>query len=864
MRRFDESHDNEFAETVKLGEDNAECLRQMQSWCKHVEIERTTEGLYAQMTGLPIGMHSVACSKVEGRTESMNLRWIFSDFLVENCATCPHHTPNGDSSWGKEIIDKHREEAHKREQAEKKEADRISKLRSELRSKSRDISAEAAPESYRILKYLEAIFSGDETERKEASERLKQSARIGADLFPNAAIELVLLLAGSNEFSELLLPVCKELASRRTDLGTRLSHVSLDNIEKGLHLEQSALVLDTIGDGVAYPLDKVYITQLLLSQDYDRLPFRWSPDEPDYSQSTAIIVRSFDVDSESVQNIVRRELQNESDYVRLYLCRAIKLIQKVRPQIAINLLDALVQSLELYENARSGGEQPSKQIIQILQSAFQYSTNMVDRCLVESMYQVRPAVQEDIVDVYQGQFFDHTITREEQREQQNRTEVSEPEKVAIQRLLSWTKDDRLEIDVRVHVVGALETACRYASAEMLNHFDSILGYFALISGQEHPPNSPSGILLPGQSRSNQFEQLDELSRTYKWRAFKSRLQTCLAELCKAKPSETFDSICGCLSQPSAHLEDDFKACCVSLLGQLGKDYSRRPHVLPLLWRGLMDYDSDLVRAKAIYATVEMFLYSTISPPANMVDTIIVHLQDPKIIVHQAALRAISRHANWFDEGQSIEVLRCLERHLHAYRDDEYQLDDICEGILSISRRYEHLKPFALRLVESIFPTDEYFVDAKIAEALIGFCEPDDENAALVAKDIGTHLANHNRDYYNSYEYSERFRMFEWLHRLPVETYQHVAEDLLASARRIAEHDIWESGYFASLFSHFQAFRHEQAVLETAANSLPEEPRHEKFRANLYQLAMIAAGNAALQEGDTEKAEAYFAKGKGQA
>lgn len=855
MRRFDESLDNDFSETVKLGEDNAECLRQMQSWCKHVELERTSAGLYAQMTGLPIGMHSVACPKVEGKRESMNLRWIFSDFLVQNCAACPHHTPNGDPSWGQEIIDKHREEVYNREQAEKKEADRISKLRSELRSKSRDISTETAPESHRILEYLEAIFSENETECKEAAERLEQSARIGADLFPDAAIEQVLLFAGSNEFSGLLLPVCTELASKRPDLETRLSQVSLDNIEKGLHIEQSASVLDALDDGVTYPLDEVYITQLLLSQDHDLLGLS---DEPDYSYSIAIIIRSFDADPESVQNIVRRELQNESDYVRVYLCRAIKLIQEERPQIAINLLDALVQSLELHEDTQSGGEQPSEQIIQILQSAFRHSTDRVDHFLVEAMTRVRPAVQEDIVDIYRDQFFDRTISWEKRDERRNRTEVSGSEKVAIQRLLAWAKDDRLEIDIRVQVVEALGTACTYASTEMLNHFDSILGYFAIISDQEHPPNAPPRILLPGQPQSNQLEQLDEFSRIQKWSAFKDQLQKCLAELCKVKPSEAFDSICGCLSQPSAHLEDDFKACCISLLGELGKDYTLRPQILPLLWRALMDYDSDWVRSRAIEATIEMFSSSASSPPANMVDTIIVHLQDPKNVVYKAALQAVSRRPRWFDEKQSFEVLKCLERHLHA----KYQLDDICRGILLISRRYEGLKPVALRLVESIFPTDESLVDGKIAEALIGFCEPDDKNAALVAKNIGAHLAHHNRDRYNNYRYSKRFRMFEWLHQLPEETYQRVTDDLLASARRMAKRDAWESCYFASLFSHFQAFKQEQAVLETAANSLPEEPRYKTLRANLHQLAMIAAGNAALQKGDREKVEAYFAKGKG--
>ena len=140
MRRFEESQDEDFKQSVKLGEDNSECLHQMRSWCKHVEIERTSGGLYAQMTGLPIASHSVACPKVQGKTESLNLRWIFSNFLVQHCASCPHHTPNGDPSWGQEIIDKHRQEVQEREQTDKAEAERISKLRSELRSKSSEAS----------------------------------------------------------------------------------------------------------------------------------------------------------------------------------------------------------------------------------------------------------------------------------------------------------------------------------------------------------------------------------------------------------------------------------------------------------------------------------------------------------------------------------------------------------------------------------------------------------------------------------------------------------------------------------------------------------------------------------------------------
>ena len=199
MRPSEESQDDDFMRAVKIGEENAECLHGMHRWCKLVEIERTSEGLYAQITGLPIASHSVACPKVEGKAESMNLRWIFSDFLVEHCATCPHHAPNGDTSWGSDIIDRRRKETQERQHAEEEEACRVSRLREELRSISRGLSANTEPESRQILEFLGAIFSEVEVERIEAFGRLKQSARVGADLFPEAAVDLVLTLAGTKD-----------------------------------------------------------------------------------------------------------------------------------------------------------------------------------------------------------------------------------------------------------------------------------------------------------------------------------------------------------------------------------------------------------------------------------------------------------------------------------------------------------------------------------------------------------------------------------------------------------------------------------------------------------------------------------------
>nr|WP_169718020.1 hypothetical protein [Sporomusa silvacetica] len=161
---------------------------------------------------------------------------------------------------------------------------------------------------------------------------------------------------------------------------------------------------------------------------------------------------------------------------------------------------------------------------------------------------------------------------EQRLEQKNRAEVSECEKVAIQRLLTWAKDDRLEIDIRSNALDVLKMACSYATTGVLLHFNSLLGYFAIISGEKHPPATMPKILLPGQKDNPQFEQLNEFNSLQQWRIFKQQLQECLKEICDVRPSAVFDSVSECLAQSFEHIEEGFKAGCVSLLGEIGKDY----------------------------------------------------------------------------------------------------------------------------------------------------------------------------------------------------------------------------------------------------------------------------------------------------
>jgi hypothetical protein len=424
------------------------------------------------------------------------------------------------------------------------------------------------------------------------------------------------------------------------------------------------------------------------------------------------------------------------------------------------------------------------------------------------------------------------------------------------------KNDRLEPEIRHKVVGALELACTYATSEMVNEFDGLLGYYAIICDQDGPPPAAPRIIMPGDEENTAVIQLTEANRNQHWGFFKSRLVGCLEKLCEARPQEVFDSVYGCLNHPSAQLGDEFRGAVVLLLGKLGDHFELQHRALPLMMRALMNYDSGWVRAKAIDATVEMFRSHKNAPPTNVVDTILVHLRDPVIVVHQAAVRAVDRRSAWFTGSQTLEAMDYLAVLVHTYRTDPFELEHICAAALGLAGRQKRLKKYAIAIVGSVFPMGNEHVDEKIADKMQRITEPNDDVAPRVARHLATFLAIHERDRFNSFEFSERGRMFMWLHELPRSAFASVATELLEQAKRLAARDFWECWHFASLFCRFGMHSYEREVLAVARDSLAAEPRSDETRTKVSAAIALISATESLQRGDDGSASAYFDEAKG--
>ncbi|MDE2842101.1 MAG: hypothetical protein OXN21_01835, partial [Chloroflexota bacterium] len=649
MLRDEESRQREFHRYVEIGRDNQICISGMRGWCENVEVEPESWGVYAEITGLPIGSHTVGCPYVNGKLGGMNLRWIISDFLNEHCAGCPHHTPNGDVSWGQQIIDEHIAQAEQAQRLLDETSQRIQELRAELRGKSAGMVEQESAEARSVLVYLEAVFSESEAERDEASEFIKQAASIGADLFPIEAARLIATLARTPEYSEAMLPVCAVLANSVANIAEDLVETALINIKAGLHVELSAAVLGSVGSAAIFPLSEIYIRQLMLSQDHHPLSVAFDVERSNYPNSTLVLAKCFDADKESVTSVAREELKSEIDHNRHNVCGAIGLLQKERPSIGLDLLDSLITSLNLYDSDYTYYG-PSTSIVPVLRATLMHDPAATDEAIGAAFPTARPAVQEDFINAYARLERSHLDVDEN-------TNPQLPG-VATNRLWEWIRDERLIVEVRHEALKSLASTYELFPSRAADDLNTLLGYLAIVSAQERPPLRPTALEIPGHSGSEIVEQLEQQSDLMRWHSFKRELAGCLTTLGRYDASMVFQAVADCLDQPLEQMNEDFKVSCVSVLGNVAAKYEIRPRALPYIWKALMDYGSPRTRAQAIEATENMF-GNGISPPPNLAEMVLISLNDEYVVVHQTAVRVVAWRPHWFSATQTRNLLISL-------------------------------------------------------------------------------------------------------------------------------------------------------------------------------------------------------------
>ena len=128
---------------------------------------------------------------------------------------------------------------------------------------------------------------------------------------------------------------------------------------------------------------------------------------------------------------------------------------------------------------------------------------------------------------------------------------------------------------------ALDCACSQYPQAVISHFDSLLGYYAVLCTQEKPPALLPQIILLGQETDNNplLTTITEENRCQTWRFFKDKLLGCIKELAKYEPVTIGDAIINCYKNLETKTHKNLKSALITLSGEVGKNYLLQPRVL---------------------------------------------------------------------------------------------------------------------------------------------------------------------------------------------------------------------------------------------------------------------------------------------
>lgn len=862
MNRREESSEEEFARMVALGERNLRCIEGMRAWCGKARIERTHQGIYAAITGLPIAGHRLTCPEAHG-SESMNFACITEEFLSQNCRNCQVREPNGSEDWARNELARISQQEEVQRTHEIAEITRIKNLQARLVKESEAIQNTMGDQSKSLIALFRGILSEDSDKRTENGRNLERAAEIAPELFSSDFVALVAEAAMEKSLEREILPVCARLAGASASADLALERVAVHLIVNREQSEQGAKILIRLKKRTAESSAEAICESLLLKGKH-AAPFGgWHTGRPTHSNIAQVLAQCSDEAPAHFLKTVQRLLKSGNDAIRGRTCAALHEVQRLRPSIVAGFLTDLLSSLDKKESGRARAS-ASSQVVKILQEAFQVDAVAVSKALKTKFKTSRPAVQSDLIKVCRH----HLLRRDSSDVDTLNDHKASATEGAVECLSEWLISPDADLEARVSVAESLSVGCKYSPTFFLGRIDEFIGHLALSVDSEPTVPRHVDIIVPGAPVEPQQASMKKLLTGQHWGMYKTHLQECVSALGRNEPELGFKAVYQCLTATDANLSSTFKGTLLEIIGSLADDFTRRAEALPLLMTSMMDYRQDVgyysqwVRSRGVSALRDSFRSSAKGPPENVIDAILILLRDPLVVVHKATIKLIADCPEWFVAERQKDAFGLLLRHLDVYRAEPFELESIAIAMIELAKGSAALSTQSVKSVCSLLPSGQSLVDENVVEILIRQVPPESSDAPAVVKSLMRVLSRSGRDRYNSYEHSRRSSFFHWLRRVPNDIAIDLRTEILQAGVAIAEADHWECLNVCDVLSRNLLYAEESTVLNAALKSIPDEFKSQEIRRNLYNLRLIASANAGLLDGDRDTAKACFEKTMG--
>jgi hypothetical protein len=371
--------DRSIEHAIEIGRRNADGFALVKNWCAHVRIERFGgAGMVEEATGLPIGMHGLACDNAPaGGLSSWDIRDAALYFYDRNCHSCTLRkeveVPNL-GSW----VAARDEEVEKREGEEKAEARRIAAelakrkaIRAELRGHLQAAAADV----------VEQIEELDVQRTPELATRLVETARLAPEAFPPAVVEMAFGLLESREhwFDEAGLRV---LAALRAD-PSRLARCAMICLQRCSATRTAASVLLARLSMADRTLIPAVLPPVIRMAAPTRGPF-----EPVQPPRIATLVRLKAAFPREVAAALDTLLDGEPQDVSL-AAGAVEVLARRDPTLAVRFARALISKLvrakwlpDPHDHGHDNNENVARDLVNAIVAAFLCDPDAVDDLLL--------------------------------------------------------------------------------------------------------------------------------------------------------------------------------------------------------------------------------------------------------------------------------------------------------------------------------------------------------------------------------------------------------------------------------------------------------------------------------------------------
>ncbi|WP_103664204.1 hypothetical protein [Gracilimonas amylolytica] len=829
MNKRNESFDKRNEEAIELGRKNVDCIEKAKKWCEHLECKMTSAGLLAEMTGLPIGSIKLSCKHAKQSSESMNLPWILPEFVIKNCDGCSYHKPNGGAEWGEKLIRENNIREQKNYEREESEKERKREIRERLKALPEEKKNEADITQKEIFNLFTGLFSDEDQERTESLESIMNAAKIASDLFSDSLIEIIEENLSLEGYTSIFLRIISQLSE--SDYSVKRFKVEIEKLiikRKDLELS-SGIYLKCFPE---YPLKKEIIESLILGQSHVRGLMGMGVSL--YPNCTELLLNSYRENPKQILNRYEEYLNSDRDGVRINACGSLLQLQKIEPDIGLNLVDNLIDSIDKplsldYDSADSRAKD-------CIIEAYIKMPEKVDKRIRAKFVQKREAVQDEIVNIYRRLVF-----------KIEKLEIDEEIRENIEkRIYAFTfetaKNDSLELETRAEAAEALGMLAIYGGSIVNKNIDSILGYYALISEEDYKEKPK--IFLPSDKTDPYLKALDKQNNDLTWARLKSNILAIVKKTAKRFPDSLVTTLTNTYDRLDSKKHQNFKSAVIKLLGVVGSDYDLRKDALPYIMKALVDFESQLLRATALDSLYDLFKRAKNNPPKNVIEMIVLHLGDQYVIVHKAAIRCVKHHTYWFDGELAYNVLLRLLNLLDVYRASPFEIKDIVTSLLSISNRLNVGKTKCITEVIDCLPTNEYYIDKDLIEELLRYLTPKEKEAERLVPHLINFLINYKRSY-NSIGVSIEEKIFNWLIELEQDKFTKYSELFLDSGKKIAKRDIFIVRYFVAVFAKFKCYQEELSLLNHVIEEYKGVTRHDDLLEIYKQLRENAKSNSEL-------------------